>query len=90
MIYQKTIQLCKIKTKKLYCNAFLLIKNLKPTSDYFDLLRDTDRDLPWTGMTFGLTISGKKEVHYITSYFNYTIYSFNKCAQLYGTGVLIK
>ena len=28
-----------------------------PPSDYFDLMRATDRDLPWTGMTFGLTIS---------------------------------
>ena len=28
-----------------------------PPSDYFDLHRNVDRDLPWTGMTFGLTIS---------------------------------
>lgn len=28
-----------------------------PNSDYFDLHRAFDRDLPWTGMTFGLTIS---------------------------------
>jgi hypothetical protein len=29
-----------------------LVKN-----DYFNLLRDVDADLPWTGMSFGLLIS---------------------------------
>ena len=35
----------------------LFFHTKKPQSDYFDLLRKTDGDLPWTGMTFGLTIS---------------------------------
>ena len=28
-----------------------------PPSDYFNLIRDTDSDFPWTGMSFGLAIS---------------------------------
>ena len=33
----------------------------EPRSDYMNLLRGLDADLPWTGMTFGLTILG---IHY--------------------------
>jgi hypothetical protein len=29
-----------------------------PPDDYFNLHRAPDRDFPWPGMTFGLTISG--------------------------------
>ena len=28
-----------------------------PPSDYFDIHRSIDRDFPWLGMNFGLTIS---------------------------------